>query len=225
MGLKIFDLFCGAGGAAMGIHQVFPDADICGFDIKRQKNYPFNFLQYDVTKLRPEDFSTVDFVWASPPCQAYSRATGQNRNKRGIVYPDLIGFARDLLQKTQKPYVIENVPRSPLVQPITLCGQMFGLQLLRHRLFECSFHCPVPDHPTHKGLVRGVDGDFISCVDGAGKSYSPGENKAAWQKAMKIDWMTKKEMSEAVPPAYSKYIMEQWRTTWDSVTRSLVSEN
>lgn len=134
--LKIADLYCGAGGAAMGIHQACEDAGvphrIVGFDTdgKPLRHYPFEAVQQDALTV---DLSPFDAVWASPPCQAYSR-THSLYASEGL--PDLIPATRELLRKSGKPYIIENVQGAPLLHWVLLCGTMFGMKTLRHRLFE-----------------------------------------------------------------------------------------
>jgi DNA (cytosine-5)-methyltransferase 1 len=205
--VRVLDLFCGAGGAAAGLRRAWPDAEIVGVDIVHQKRYPFAFVQADATTYLLDGF---DFVWASPPCERYSRATAQQRNK-GVVYADLVAVTRARLVASGLPYVIENVPLAPMRHDaITLCGQMLGLRLLRHRLFECSFAVDVPAHRSHGGLVRGPQGDFVCVVPNAWKAAIHHDNTLpVWQAAMEIDWMTKSELSQAVPPAYSEYIARQ----------------
>jgi DNA (cytosine-5)-methyltransferase 1 len=212
--VKILDLYCGAGGASMGIHQAYPTAEITGVDIKKRKRYPFPFIQADVLGFTPEFLEGYDFFWASPPCQAFSQSTTAIRANKRKIYNDFIPFTRQLLLGTGKPFIIENVIMAPLLNSVMLCGQMFGLRLLRHRIFEANFPLVAPPHMSHKGLRAGIDGDFITCVKGAEKT---GETKVEWQRSMGIDWMTMREMSEAVPPAYSKYLFNQFlEGIWNS---------
>lgn len=196
--LKILDLFCGAGGAAMGLHRAIPDADITGVDIVDQPRYPFRFVKADAVTVPLDGY---DLIWASPPCQAYS--LGARRwNKE---WPDLVAPTRARLLQWGGSWIIENVPLAPLVSPIVLCGQMFGLRVIRHRLFESNFSLTPPPHPPHTGSVKA--GDYVTCAGHGGN----GSNAfAVWQEAMQIDWMTKKEIAQAVPPAYSQYLAYQW---------------
>jgi DNA (cytosine-5)-methyltransferase 1 len=210
------DLFCGAGGASMGLFKA--GFDVYGVDKQFQKEYPFNFYCSDVFDIDLE-MVIPDFVWASPPCQAYSRGgTKQTR----IKYPKLIEQTRKLLKELKRPYVIENVIGAPLINPIMLCGEMFGLKVLRHRLFECSFPIEQPKHPKHKGTVSG--GDYIGVYTGGRpgcfgdkekRNKLPYHSIKDWQKAMNISWITDRKMlAEAIPPNYSFYIIKQflkWR--------------
>jgi len=151
------DLFCGAGGASMGLHRA--GFTVIGVDIKPQPRYPFSFIQGDALRYPLTGF---DLVWASPPCQGYS----EMRHAPGALgtAPKLIGKVRDRLQSVNALYVIENVraAAAEMRAPITLCGSMFdlgaqGCQLQRHRLFEINFKIAVPQC-AHRGPAIGVYG-------------------------------------------------------------------
>ena len=118
-------------------------------------------------------------------------------------YPDLIGRTRKLLSVTNLPYVIENVPGAPLINPVTLVGTLFGLMTKRERLFECSFPVDfVLAPPIGKQTVMGrppKPGEYIPVVGHV-------SNVAACRAAMGIDWMTRDELSESIPPAYTNFI-------------------
>jgi DNA (cytosine-5)-methyltransferase 1 len=203
---KVLDLFCGAGGAAMGLHRAWSDAEIVGVDIHPQPRYPFTFVQADALR-PPFDLKEFDFIWASPPCQNYSLAASEWR-KRGYVYPDLVEPVREMLKASGMPYVIENVERAPLNNPVLLCGSMFGLKTYRHRLFESNqvigFQLCQPHVKQVKMGRPHKEGDMISIA-----GHFPGLAYA--KKAMGIDWMNKAELAEAIPPAYSEYIARQIR--------------
>lgn len=205
---RVLDLFSGAGGAAMGLHRAWPDAEITGVDIRPMPRYPFRHVVADAMTYPLDGF---DFVWASPPCQAYSRATVQQR-ARGVIYPDLLAATRRLLQASGLPYVIENVPLAAMDGcTAILCGQMFGLRVLRHRLFETSWLAFQPHHWSHVGLVRGVGNDFVCAVTNAYKKAEYRDDTLeVWREALGIEWMTKRELSEAIPPAYSEYLARQY---------------
>lgn len=198
---RALDLFCGAGGAAMGLHRA--GFDVTGVDIKKQPRYPFTFVQADAMEYPLEGF---DFIWASPPCQKYTAGAGKwgTRHK----HPDLIAPTRERVKAL--PYVIENVmPAKPLLKsPMTLCGTMFGLGVFRHRLFESNLLFIAPGHPAHTGKIG--DGKFHTVTGHAGGSSKrdgwKGGGTVEWRKAMGIDWMVGKELAEAIPPAYSEYI-------------------
>lgn len=197
--MKILDLYCGAGGSAMGLYRA--GFDVIGIDINPQPNYPFKFKQADALTF---DLDGYDAYWASPPCQAYTKATKQWR-RRGKRYPDLIKSVRErfLTLGEDVCYVIENVPNAPLENPIYLNGCVFGLLVHRLRLFECSFPVAQPVIPKAKQPIkmgRAVKrGDIIQPVGHfSGVSYA--------QEQMGIDWMGQKDLAQAIPPAYSEYV-------------------
>ena len=132
--MRLLDLFCGAGGAAVGYHRAGFD-DITGVDIKPMPRYPFEFVQGDALEYVIEHGAEFDVIHASPPCQAYSVETPI---KYKHTHPDLIEPTRKALEKVGKPYIIENVSgaRSKLYRSVMLCGTMFGLNIWRHRYFE-----------------------------------------------------------------------------------------
>lgn len=193
------DLFCCAGGAAMGLSRA--GYQVVGVDIEPQPRYPFPFIQADVMQM---DFRKFDMIWASPPCQKFCRL----RTREDLSgYPDLIEPVRAKLIASDIPYVIENVPEAPIRCDLMLCAAMFGLRSYRHRHFECSFPIEQPAHPEHKVRVnrRGenrrehwANGGFMTITGDVGVYCGPG--------AMGIDWMSGNEMSEAIPPAYAEYI-------------------
>lgn len=200
------DLFCGAGGASCGIRQC--GFEVWGVDNVEQPNYPFNFICEDAVEFMANGLDEFDFIWASPPCQAYSWAAKQHEN-RGKEYPDLVGVTRDYLIRSGKPYIIENVVGAPLIDPVVLCGTMFPgqLKVFRHRLFESNVPLKVEmecKHEGHKAKERRDDaGDFFTVAGHNTGTY------AEWADAMGISWMTKKELSQAIPPLYSKYLVQQ----------------
>ena len=210
----LLDLFCGAGGAAMGYHRA--GFEVIGMDIKPQPHYPFRFLQADVLEVA---WTAADVIHASPPCQAYSVL---RRANPGTEYPHLIGPTRERLKATGVPWVIENVPGAPLNHMIQLCGSMFGLgaggrQLRRHRWFEISI--PILSPPClHYGEAIGVYGGGptgrYTFENGAKKDYYNRRGGyqgtiAEKQEAMDIDWMNATELNQAIPPAYTEFIGER----------------
>lgn len=203
--MKLLDLFCGAGGAAQGYFEA-NFTHILGVDIEPQPNYPFEFVQGDALQF---DLEGYDLIHASPPCNRWSSASGKSMSRRRELYPDLLRPIRSKLEGQNTPYVIENVEGSPLHNPILLCGTMFpSLRVIRHRLFECSFFVPQPTkscnkHPTivsWSQYTKGSDDPYVT-VAGGGKAplqYS--------RIAMGIDWMNQRELSQAIPPPYTRYI-------------------
>jgi len=202
--VRVLDLFCGAGGAAMGLRQAWPDAEIVGVDIRPQPHYPFGFVLANALSYPLAGF---DFVWASPPCQHYIRSG----NVQHARHQDLVGPTRAHLQAWGGPWIMENVPGSPLAAGMLLCGSMFGLRIRRHRLFEANWPLPMsPAACQHHGRITGVYGN----PHGEGGAYTKGNkgmlpgDLATWSQEMGIDWMTAPELSQAIPPAYSRYIAE-----------------
>ncbi len=205
---KLLDLFCCAGGAATGY--VKAGFDVVGVDISPQPNYPFPFIQTDALKLDPKFIALFDAIHASPPCQSYSDLAKRNGN--ADAWPRLIDPVRDMLVKSGLPYVIENVEGSPLINAVVLCGTMFPkLRVLRHRLFEASFEIVPPPHKKHpkvhtfdkrKSHFGKTDEwkDFVQVTGGGNCTL------AAARAAMGIDWMTKGEINESIPPAYTEFV-------------------
>lgn len=222
--MKALDLFCGAGGAAMGLHRA--GFDVTGVDIVPQPRYPFAFVQADALE-PPFDLADFDLIWASPPCQAYSVAN----TRWGYEYPDHLDATRALLHG-HPATVIENVATAPLRADVVLVGTMFDLPLLRRRHFEIvGFPAPFALIPQTIGTVTNGD---LACVAGRGANrgrrlcnwseipqevrdkLSARNSKDGWSEAMGIDWMTRAELAEAIPPAYGEFIgraAKQWLET------------
>lgn len=211
--MKALDLFCGAGGASKGLENA-GFKHIVGVDINKQPEYPYEFIRSDVFGLNMSYLRKFDFIWASPPCQAYSVASAMNRY-RGVDYPDLMEDTRRLLKISGIPYVIENVPPAPMRRDLMLCGEMFGLNVIRHRIFEIEgFRVPQPEHVPHRGLCTG--GHYFTAA-GHGrisiKSYCNRHNLLTkrvidvFQHALGINWISdKKTIVQSVPPRYSEFI-------------------
>lgn len=199
---RLLDLFCGAGGAAMGYHRA--GFDVVGVDINPQPNYPFEFHRGDALAYLAEHGRGFDAIHASPPCQAFTlAAAGGVRKSAG--HPELIEPVRALLRNIGAPYAIENVPQAPLVDPVTLCGTSFGLPIIRHRSFECSTFFMAPTcgyRPTARVSHGGT-----TTYPYARKSWGP-----AWRKhvlPVVWPWMTVRESGQAIPPAYTEFIGRQ----------------
>lgn len=191
------DLFCGAGGAAMGLHRA--GFEIVGIDIRPQPNFPFKFIQGDALD-PPIQFTDFDLIWASPPCQAYIRSGTVNKAKA----LKLIEPVREMLLASSVPWVIENVPGAPIRCDLMLCGSHFGLAVRRHRHFEAAFSLPPSPRCDHSKPCVGVYGNPHG-KRGAWPSMLPSA-KETWAQAMGIDWMTPREMTQAIPPAYAEFI-------------------
>ena len=181
--------------------------EVVGVDIRPQPRYPFKFIQADALTFPLDGY---DFIWASPPCQRFSDLAKRNGNAH--EWPDLVDPIRQRVLASGAEYVIENVEGAPLRNAVVLCGTMFpGLRVLRHRLFEASFPIFVPEHGRHplvftmdkrKAHYGKIDQDtsFVQVTGGGNCSV---KNAAD---AMGIDWMTKDELNEAIPPAYATHI-------------------
>lgn len=207
----LLDLFCGAGGAAMGYHRA--GFDVVGVDIQPQPHYPFEFHQADALEYCAAHGPQYDVIHASPPCQAYSVLAGFNKDLKW-KYPRLIEPLRDILINTGRLYVIENVPLAPLRNPIILCGNTFGLHLYRHRAFESNVLLLAPPHLKHTQRIKprnnghklgyyNSDPSHFTTVAGHMFSLQCGSE------IMGIDWMTRKELAQAIPPAYTEFIGAQ----------------
>lgn len=224
---RLLDLYCCAGGAGAGYAAA--GFDVTGVDIEPQRRYPFAFIQADCLTLDPRWIAdNFDAVHASPPCQAHTSMKTMHNAKAHL---DLIEPTRALLNAAGLPWIMENVVGAPLVDPILLCGTMFGLgvedaELRRHRLFETSFS--VLFHPECQHGARdtiGVYGGHVrnrrrartigiygeGCRDSRRKfdkgvaDFSVDQGRAA----MGADWMTVAELSQAIPPAYTEYLGRQ----------------
>lgn len=217
---QLLDLYCGAGGAAVGYARA--GFDVVGVDIAPQPDYPFEFHQGDALDFLAAHGREFDARHASPPCQAsctLTRGTNQGRE-----YPNLIPATRKALATFDGPSVIENVQGADIRRDLTLCGEMFGLGVIRHRYFELSgFTATQPRHRRHRGRVAGYrhgewfDGPYFAVYgEGGGKG-----SVSQWQAAMGIDWTDdRKGIAEAIPPAYTTFIGRQLA---DAVTRRAAS--
>lgn len=201
--MRALDLFCGAGGAGMGLHRA--GFEVVGVDIAPQPHYPFEFHKFDAVTYSHEGF---DFIWASPPCQKHTTLAYRHKDR---FYPCYIEEVRRRAISSGKPYAIENVPGAPLKATLQLCGSSFGLRVRRHRIFETSF--PVLGLPcAHAGQGQPIDVSGTGSrrvkprTDGKGGNPNKPRNLAEAREAMGIDWMSRRELSQAIPPAYSEYI-------------------
>jgi DNA (cytosine-5)-methyltransferase 1 len=198
---RLLDLFCGAGGATKGYQ--LAGFHVTGVDINPQPNYCGDaFVQADAMTFPLDGY---DLIHASPPCQRYS-AMSVCRPGLADNYPDLVAATRARLEEWGGRYVIENVPRAPLLNPVTLCGFMFGLRLYRHRLFESNRLLLVPDHPRHTVRTsRAGHYEPGTIISVAGNCAPIGVAR----EVMGIGWTNRAELAEAIPPAYTWFLGEQ----------------
>jgi DNA (cytosine-5)-methyltransferase 1 len=209
---KLLDLYCGAGGAGWGYY--LSGFDVTGVDVYKQPKHrkEMKFIQANALEILDdiEYCRTFDVIHASPVCKKYSVTASLHNNE----YPDDIPIVREKLKKIGKPYVIENVPGAPLINYVILCGTMFGLKVIRHRLFECEPAIYFPpmacscdgktnSHRAYSSFEKGAR--YITV---AGNNYKADDGR----EAMGIDWMTREYLSQAIPPAYTKWIGEQMMT-------------
>jgi len=215
--MRILDLFCGAGGAGAG----YADAgfEVVGVDIAPQPNYPYTFIQQDALTFSRRWLASFDAIHASPPCQfgtALRHAPGGKKD-----HPNLIPATRELLKNSGRPYVIENVAGSKahLLNPAMLCGSMFNLgvrvgeqwyQLRRHRYFETSFPF-TPRRCIHGFACIGIYGGHVRCRSAKfggrkTKDFVGADKPELAGNAMGMPWATMAEMSQAIPPAYTRYV-------------------
>lgn len=195
---RLLDLFCGAGGAARGYQQA--GFHVTGVDVKTQPRYAGDvFIEADAMTYPLDGF---DAIHASPPCQAHSTLNALWKRD----HPDLVAETRARLQAAGVPWVIENVPGAPLINPIVLCGSHFGngaggRQLRRHRLFESNVAMLAPAC-RHAGQPVGVYGT------GGGGQMTRGYKGTTeeYREAMGMPWATKAEIAQAIPPAYTEYV-------------------
>lgn len=196
----------GAGGAGMGYSRA--GFDVVGVDIKAMPRYPFEFHQADALAFLKEHGREFDAIHASPPCQAYTALRSVHPDRE---YPDLLATTRVALQNIGRPWAIENVIGAPIHSGVFLCGTMFGLRVYRHRWFETPFMLMQPHHPRHTIKAGGhksqrqrkqhyLAGGFVTVTGNVGSYCGP---------AMDIDWMTGQELSQAIPPPYTRWIGEQ----------------
>jgi DNA (cytosine-5)-methyltransferase 1 len=205
---RLLDLFCGAGGSAVGYHRA--GFDVVGVDNQPQPRYPFEFHQADALHVLngwrvgfQEPYAlSISAIHASPPCQAYSVTT---RDKTG--HPDLVAEVRELLERTGLPYVIENVPGAPLREPVTICGSSLGLRVRRHRLFETNWLLMVPPCAHgQQGQPVGVYGEGSATGQKRGRKAS---TEAEVLAVMEMPWADRKTATQAIPPVYTELVGHQ----------------
>lgn len=206
---RLLDLFCGAGGAALGYHRA--GFDVVGVDIELQPHYPFHFIRGDASRWleswMPRLFRrNFDAIHASPECQGYTTMNNRHGSSHLPQIPDI----QELLEATGLPYVIENVSGalSEMRSPIELTGEMFGLRVHRPRLFESNVMLLAPPRPRRQldpVAVYGKQDGRRLWTRADGSELRVADLKTG-SEAMGIDWMTWDELREAIPPAYTQHI-------------------
>lgn len=189
---RLLDLFCGAGGAAMGYHRA--GFEVVGVDITPQPNYPFKFHLADAMASLTFPLDGFDAIHASPPCQHAARVTAWRGNRSN--HENLIPATRERLIAVGLPYVIENVPEAELHASFVLCGSMFGLPIRRHRHFETNW--------TDGGLL-----DLEPCRHRPSDLAFEHKGERAYTDAMGCEWMTNLEGRQAIPPTMTEHIGHQ----------------
>ena len=207
---KLLDVYSCAGGAGFGYD--LAGFEVTGVDRDPQPNYPFEFIRADALEvLADRDFlARYSAVHTSPPCQFKALATLSQR-LAGAEYPDLIGPTRALLEANfDGPWVIENVPRAPIRPDLKLCGCQFGLTLpgvgylKRLRWFETSWHGFYLEMPhVHRGRAISIAGHGTPSWM---REKTGHIGVAEWRQVMGVDWTTRAELTEALPPAYTRHV-------------------
>lgn len=205
---RLLDLFCGAGGAAVGYHRA--GFEVVGVDWKPQPNYPFEFICFDALEFLDEYVSMrgdgglfrledpFDAMHASPPCQDYANVT----RWRGVQlsHPGLIPETRNALSSTGLPWVMENVVTEEIRADFVICGTALGLPIRRHRFFETNW--------------AGFQMNWSCRHSPNDYSFDHGSKQpeSVYRDAMGCEWMTVQESREAIPPAYTRFIAERLLT-------------
>ena len=214
---RLLDLFCGAGGAAMGYHRA--GFEVTGVDIKPQPRYPFEFHQADALDVLSDEVFAIDQVWwtrfdaihASPPCQDHSVLAILQEQQHGTGW--MLEETVRRLRATGLPYVVENVGNAArkMQTTLTLHGGMFGLGVNRLRRFQSNvliFGVMAP-RTVDPIDVTGTGGPASRPLGQRGGIHRKPRNLAEAREAMGIEWMTRAELNQAVPPAYTEHIGRQ----------------
>lgn len=199
--MRLLDLFCGVGGAATGYARA-GFKEIVGIDHCPMPRYPFPFILADALEYAESHGKEFDAIHASPPCQRYS-SMSRVREK----HPDLYAPTREILLQLGVPFVIENVPGAPYSHGIILCGSMFGLAVRRHRNFETSWLILQSLQCDHQRQGRPIT--ITGHGGGRPRPHSWKGIRSDWPTLMGMPWATPKEVTQAVPPAYTEFIGKQ----------------
>lgn len=206
----LIDYFCKAGGAGMGYHRA--GFEVIGVDIEPQPHYPFEFVRADVFEVFHDLARRADAIHGSPECRDHTALTSV-AGFTGSAW-QLTKFI-ELCEGTGKPYVVENVAtaRFPAAYPhnLVLCADRhFGLRTVRHRKFRCvGFNVPQPPHPAGHSAPTSTKKRMHDWNRGMHVSVTGDVGTYVGREAMGIEWMTRNELSQAIPPAYTDYIGRQ----------------
>ncbi|MFD7794362.1 SAM-dependent methyltransferase [Streptomyces sp. NPDC059759] len=210
-GLRLLDTYCCQGGASMGYH--LAGFTVEGVDLHPQPRYPFPFHRGDAVEFIREHGHKYDVITGSPTCRRWTNA----QRIQGNEHPDLITPTRAAMQATGKPYVIENVEgaAAAMLDPLLLCGAMFGLRTYRHRLFESNLPLGTRLHPRHLAPLAKMgrpvrDGEFMHVVGNF-------TDAARAREVMGMPWASRDGLREAIPPAYTRFLGEQIATALTEV--------
>jgi DNA (cytosine-5)-methyltransferase 1 len=198
---RLLDLCCGAGGCSVGYS--LAGFEVTGVDLIPQPDYPYTFIQADALTFSLDGY---DAFHASPTCKGFTNLASFHHS--ASRHPNLIPSLRARLAATGKPYIIENVAGAPLQKSLMLCGEMFSLDVIRHRYFETNVLLFSPPHPRHTkrtgkpGAIPEPDEHW--CIGG----HFGQKHLAAL--AMGITWMTRRDdIAQAIPPPYTEYLGRQ----------------
>lgn len=199
---RLLDLFCGAGGAAMGYHRA--GFDVVGVDINPQPRYPFEFHQADAMTYPLDGF---DVIHASPLWYRFT-ALCKSRGFRAND-PDDVTPIYERLKASGKPFVVESGTLGPLKDVHLFCGPAHGLEVIRHMFFASNMSLNAPACAcVHGGAAKGLYVAYKGSY-GKGRINPPRRSRREWKEAAELSRMTWQEAHLAVPPAYTQFIGEQ----------------
>jgi len=217
---RLLDFCCKAGGTSMGYHMA--GFNVVGIDIEPQPNFPFQFYVEDVMKIGDKQINGIrrnfDALAGSPPCQGFGALKALAKQPK----PEILIRVREIFEAADLPYIIENVPGAPLIDPVQVCGSALGLRVQRHRMFESN--CDIEGTPcehlwqdrdkryTHipNKLYEDYRSGVVSVAGRGDGSHFQNQSQAEiWSHAMGIDWMNMEEMGQAIPPFFTWHLGKQ----------------
>jgi len=230
--MRMLDLFCGDGLAAWGYWQSGRFGEIVGIDTqgRHKRSYPFDFICKNALDLDYNFLLDFDFIHASPPCQAYSKATPDQSKHQRLILPTI-----QMLEAAGRPYVVENVEGSSqeLRPNIVMAGQYFGLPIERRRYFRvptldaARLLRQIPDYKIsarhsskisarHSSKISGQAAANVNIAIGANVHIHESLPRADIIRAMGLDVMPRSVlqkipvsgMKQGIPPAMTKWLAE-----------------